>query len=118
MLGCHVVLALPASFDEHTGRAVIVLPCRREIQGLALMAWPSRPLQKTLDRRATCKTAGSRRIFHSEREQIVASALASRMVFPQRITSRTGARTCLYARRYQTPGITFKDSFSRCCGKR
>jgi hypothetical protein len=59
-----------------------------------------------------------RRIFHSEREQIVASALASRMVFPQRITSRTGARTCLYARRYQTPGITFKDSFSRCCGKR
>src|ERR1019366_2959177 len=67
---------------------------------------------------ATCKTAGSRRIFHSEREQIVASALTSRMVFPQRNTSRTGARTCLYARRYQTPGITFKDSFSRCCGKR
>src|SRR5664280_2384894 len=40
------------------------------------------------------------------------------MVFPQRITSRIRARTCLYARRYQTPGITFNGFFSRCYGKR
>jgi len=66
--------------------------------------------------RAPCKTAGSREFFIPRG---INRGFRAHVAHGVSVTNHqpNRARTCLYARRYQTPGITFKDSFSRCCGR-